>query len=156
LIVVSVGVWLCNRNWNETSAETVSPDRIREVIVRAGLKPSGSFYEQITGAEGIEIDRPGCEKLTALLAIQIRNAEIAPAAFSFGDGGYRVSYAFDGEIYSPSWISYKLGVFAVLHRLRSLAGGVDPRVLSYYFKIWTPRACEGLTPAEVERLRDAD
>jgi hypothetical protein len=115
-----------------------------------------SFREQITGVEGVEIDRPGCARPTALLAVEIRSAEVAPGDLTYGDGSYRVSYAFDGNIYSPPGISYKLGIVAILHRLRSLAVGADSRVLSYYYKIWTPGDCAQLSRAEIERLHDAD
>jgi hypothetical protein len=83
-------------------------------------------------------------------------AEMAPDELSYRDGDYDIAYAFDGNLYSPKWISYRLGIMSVWRRATSLALGSDPDSLRYYMKIWTPRGCQGLTQEEVERLRQAD
>jgi hypothetical protein len=156
LIVVSAVVWVSSRDWNGTSEAPVSAQRIGELVARAGLQPIGYFHEPITGLQGVEISRLGCPKPVALLPVHSMNAEIAPGALRYSDGGYSVAYAFDGGIYSASGISYKIGVIALLRRLTSIVARSDTKHLAYYFKIWTPRGCAELTSAEVERLRDAD
>jgi hypothetical protein len=155
LIAVSAAVWMLNRPWGGSAEAFESSDRVRGFIVRAGLQPAGRFQEPITGLEGVEIARRDCSQPAAILPVMIKDTELGPSELSYRPGDYDVAYAFDGDLYSPSWISYRLEVVAMWHRLTSLVSGSDPDRLRYYMKIWTPRGCQGLTPQEAERLRDA-
>ncbi len=125
-------------------------------MARAGLELTGHFVEPVTGLDGVEISKPGCSQPLALLPVLAWNAEVAPDALRYRDGAYNIAYAYDGNLYSAAWITYGFGVVSRLSRLKALAEGSDPRRLTYYFKVWTPQFCEGLTAADVERLRDAD
>ncbi len=129
---------------------------MREIITRAGLQPTGNFHEPITGLEGFEVARSGCPAPIAVLPVMAANAEMAPGELSYRDGDYNIAYAFDGNLYAPDWISYRLGIMSAWRRVTSLALGSDPDSVRYYMKIWTPRGCQGLTQEEVERLREAD
>ncbi len=156
LIAASLVVWVWDRPWSRSFGAIISSTRIHEVVVRAGLQPTGYFYEQITGLKGVEVTRPGCPAPVAILPVMAAYAEIAPDALIYRVGDYTVTYAYDGNLYSTRWISYRLGIMAIWRRLASLVSGTDSKSLYYYMKIWTPQGCQGLTPAEAELLRNAD
>jgi hypothetical protein len=156
LIAACVVVWICSRPWTKSLQATVSSDRILEVIARAGLQPTGYFHEPATGLVGVEISAKECPQPVALLPAMVGDIELAPDELSYRDGDYQVAYAFNGNLYPPRWISYRLEVIATWRRLISLASGSDPERLRYYMKIWTPSGCQGLTSQELARLRDVD
>jgi hypothetical protein len=156
LIIFSIVVWVWNRPWSASSEAIVSPDRILAIMVGAGLQPTSYFEERFTGLEGIEVARPGCPRSMAILPVAFGNLELPPDALSYRWEDYDVAYAFDGDLYSTRWASYRLRIVAIWRRLASLVTNSTHRPLSYYFKIWTPRGCKGLMHIEAERLRNAD
>ena len=156
LVVVSTFVWIGNRGWSARPEDAVSVAQIREVLQRAGFQPTGTFSEQITGAEGVEALSPSCSTPLAFLPVLFSNTEIAPDALQYGDGGYSVAYAFDGALYPENAVSLRTGIAAEWKRLKSLFVGSNERRLAYYLKIWTPNACATLTPVDAKRLADAE
>jgi hypothetical protein len=156
LIVLSVAIWIWNRPWSISLEAIASPERIRGIILRAGLQPTGNFQERFTGLEGIEVASPTCSTPIAILPVMFGKLELPADSLSYRPGAYDVAYVFDGNLYSGRWISYQLGIVAVWRRLTSLISGKDSKSLHYYMKVWTPRGCPGLTPGEVERLRAAE
>ncbi len=125
-------------------------------MTRAQLPPVGDFNEPTAGLPGFEVALPGCSDRLAMLPVITWNAEIAPELFRYRDGAYAVSYVFDGAAYPEASIGFRLGALSLARRFLALITFADARRYAYYFKVWTPAACSGLTAADLTRLRDAD
>jgi hypothetical protein len=156
LIVVSIAGGLWSRSQGRASAELVSPERLGAALTRAQLPPVGAFTEPTAGLRGFEIALPGCPEPLGMLPVISWNTEIAPESFRYRDGAYSVSYVYDGTAYPEASIGFRLGALSLYRRFVALVSFADARRYAYYFKVWTPAGCAGLTAADLERLRDAD
>jgi hypothetical protein len=153
-IVLSVCAWIWNRPWNEPFKPITLRDRAQADLVRAGLRPAGFFRENTRDLEGIEVISPRCLTPTAILPVAMEQLGIA-SELTYRDD-FNMAYAFDGKLYPEKLISYRLQIAAIARGLTSLVSGAGRGRLRYYLKIWTARGCQGLTPEEVSRLREAD
>jgi len=151
---IAGGAW--TRIQSETADSLVSPDRLGAILTLAKLPPAGLFTEPTAGLSGFEVFLPNCPKPLGMLAVRSYNMEIAPAAFRYRDGEYKVSYVYNGSAYPEISIVYRLGVLSLFHRFVALITFANASRYTYYFKIWTPAACAGLTTANLAGLRDAD
>jgi len=120
----------------------IAPEMMRDGLNKAGLAVQRIFVEPLTGIAGYEIALPSCAAPVGVLPVPARGAEAAPTAFRYQVGDYQVSYLFRGKLYSEVGINYKLNTLILLSRAQALFEPGGPGHATYYFKIWSPSACQ--------------
>jgi hypothetical protein len=135
--------------------QAASPVEIHPLPENSGLQVTGTFDVPVGGLSGFEISVPDCPQPLAILPVPTRLMTIIPTEYRYRQGEYDISYVYNGNVYAEAGINYKLGFLSIFYRTKAL---FDPRgatQFAYFFKIWTPSSCRGISNAEASVLERA-
>jgi hypothetical protein len=153
LLALAGGIWTRHLHTRSGFADTLV--EIRPAFENAGFRLVGTFVEPIGNLTGFEVSFPNCSRPLAILPVSAGLKAVTPTGYRYRRGDYDISYIYNGNVYPEDWISYKLGLLNYSYRFQSLFGFVEAKQFAYFFKIWIPTGCRGISNAEASALESA-